>query len=124
METKRRRILIKTLIVAAGLVLIAGILVFLFYGENFELFKTFFRKDITAEEIRETTRAFGARGVISVGLLAALQVVLMFFPAEPLHVIAGAGYGLLPGVLICVAGVFIGNTVIYVLYKIFGSRLT
>ena len=114
----------KVVFVAAGLVAVAAILLFLFYGDNFRLFTTFFRKDITSEEIRETAKMFGARGVVSIGLLAMMQVILMFLPAEPVQVVAGAGYGLWTGVLICTAGVFVGNTLIYIAYKIFGNKMS
>ena len=106
-----------------GIALLTGILVFLLSGENLAVFKAFFREDITQEEIRGNAQDFGIRGVISVWLLSMLQVVLMFLPAEPVQVVAGISYGLWFGILLCVAGVFAGNTIIYVCYKIFGKRM-
>ncbi len=113
----------KLLVGVAAVVLIALIAVFLLSGKNFEVFKSFFRKDITREEIRETARGLGIKGVISVALLAMLQIIFVFLPAEPVQVIAGVSYGLGFGIAICMVGVFIGNTVIYILYKVFGKRI-
>ena len=115
---------IKIFVLIVGLLLLVGIFVFLLSGENLAVFKAFFREGITREEIRENAQNFGIRGVISVGLLSMLQVVLMFLPAEPVQVVAGVSYGLWFGVLVCAIGVFIGNTLIYIGYKIFGGRMS
>lgn len=114
----------KLFVVLGGLLLLAGILAFLLSNDNIFLVKEFFRKDITQEEIREIAQQFGVRGMISVGLLSMLQVVLMFLPAEPVQVVSGVSYGLWVGLGLCAAGVFVGNTLIYIAYKIFGGRMS
>ena len=113
----------KIFVLMIGLLLLAGVLAFLLSGENLAVFKAFFRKGITREEIRANAQNFGIRGVISIGLLSMLQVVLMFLPAEPVQVVAGVSYGLWFGLVLCAAGVFVGNTLIYIAYKIFGGRM-
>lgn len=114
----------KIIVAIVGVLLLAGILAFLLSGDNISLFKEFFRKGITQEEIREIAQNFGWRGIVSIGLLSMLQVILMFLPAEPVQVVAGVSYGLGYGLLICLAGVVVGNTIIYVAYKIFGTRMS
>ena len=114
----------KLFVVLGGLLLFAGILAFLLSDNNIALVKEFFRKDITQAEIRAIAQQFGVRGMISVGLLSMLQVVLMFLPAEPVQVVAGVSYGLWVGLGLCAAGVFVGNTLIYIAYKIFGGRMS
>lgn len=121
---KRKVSKTKIMVAIIGVLLLASIFAFLLSGENFELFKQFFRKGITQEDIRYIAQRFGVRGVISIGLLSMLQVVLMFLPAEPVQVIAGVSYGLWYGLLLCTAGVFVGNTVIYIGYKVFGKRMS
>ena len=122
---KKRKVSKTKIIVAAiGVLLLAAIFLFLLLGDNFRIFKEFFRKGITQEEIRQIAQEFGWRGIISIGLLSMLQVVMMFLPAEPVQVVAGISYGLGYGMLICLAGVFVGNTIIYVAYKIFGTRMS
>ena len=123
-KTKKKVSKVKIFVALGGLLLLAGILAFLLSGNNIALFKEFFRKDITQEEIRIIAQKFGVRGIISISLLSMLQVILMFLPAEPVQVIAGVSYGLWIGLGLCVAGVFVGNTLIYIAYKIFGGRMS
>ena len=113
----------KIIIAVVGVLALIGILCYLLAGENLELFKSFFREGITKEEVRQIAQQFGIRGVISVGLFSMLQVIFMFLPAEPVQVIAGISYGLWFGILICAIGVFVGNTIIYICYRIFGSKM-
>lgn len=96
---------------------------FLFTGENVEILRTVFSKDLTNEEIQEHLSGFGIRGQITISILAMLQVIVAILPAEPVQVIAGLTFGFWIGVLACTVGVILGNTVIYVLYKIYGDRL-
>ena len=96
---------------------------FLFTGDNKEILKTVFSKDLTNDEIQEHLSGFGIRGQITISILAMLQVVIAVLPAEPIQVVAGLTFGFWIGTLACLVGVVVGNTVIYVLYKIFGDRL-
>ena len=96
---------------------------FLFTGENVEILKTVFSKDLTNEEIQEHLSGFGIRGQITISILAMLQVIVAVLPAEPVQVIAGLTFGFWIGVLACTVGVILGNTIIYVLYKIYGDRM-
>ena len=101
-----------------------GLMFFLFSGGNLEIIKSVLREDMSKDEIRDTLDNFGIRGYVTIGILSMLQVILTFLPAEPVQVIAGIAFGFLKGGLICLMGVFIGNTIIYILYKIYGERLT
>ncbi|MCH5272518.1 MAG: VTT domain-containing protein [Lachnospiraceae bacterium] len=115
---------VKVFMLITGVFFLAGIFAFLLSGENLSVFKAFFREGITQEEIRENAQNFGVRGAVSVCLLSMMQVVLMFLPAEPVQVVAGVSYGLWHGILLCMAGVFAGNTAIYLCYKVFGKRMS
>jgi len=66
---------------------------------------------------------FGREGMLGIALLSLFQVILLFIPAEPIQVLAGLSYGFGWGVVLCMAGVLVANTLIYVLYKIYGERL-
>ena len=107
----------------ASILLLAGLLVFLFSGENYVILQDMFRKDVTREELQDSLSGLGYKGYLTFGLLSMLQVVLTFLPAEPVQVMAGISFGFLKGALICLAGVFVGNTILYVLYRIYGDRL-
>ena len=112
------------LYIALGLVaFLALLMVFLFSGDNFDLLKSIFMDDLSDEELKEKLMGFGWRGYITVVMLAMLQVVCAFLPAEPVQVLAGLTFGFPIGLLCCWAGVLIGNTVIFLLQKTFGDKL-
>lgn len=96
---------------------------FLFTGENVEILKTVFSKDLSNEEIQEHLSGFGIRGQITLAVLAMLQVIIAVLPAEPVQVIAGLTFGFWIGLLVCTIGVILGNTIIFLLYKIFGDKM-
>lgn len=104
-------------------VLFALLMLFLFSGENAVLLKHLFDTDQTREELQEKLAGFGIRGYVTIAILSMLQVVISFLPAEPVQVIGGIAFGFPIGLACCTVGVFFGNTVIYVLYKIFGDKL-
>ena len=104
--------------------IIVGLFVFMFSGENFKIIKTLLTEDLDPGEHIELIRGFGIRGSLALSLLSMLQVVLTVLPAEPVQVLAGIGYGLWHGALVCLIGVFAGQSLIFVLYKIFGDKLS
>ena len=115
----------KKLFALLGFILVfIGLIIFLFSGENFNVLKEIFRADATKQEVQESIGKLGIRAYIVVFILSMLQVILTFVPAEPLHVIAGISFGLWKGMAVCLAGIAVGNTIIYILYKIFGTKLT
>lgn len=112
------------IILAIGFVLVfLGLMVFLFSGGNFAILQGLFKKDVSKEEVQEALGNLGFKGYFTIGILSMLQVVLTFLPAEPAQVMAGVAFGFLKGSAICLAGVIVGNTIIYVLYKIYGESL-
>lgn len=115
----------KTKIVMAlvFLAIFAGLMLFLFSGNNLHIVKEVFRDGATQDEIREALASFGWRGYITIGILSMLQVVFAFLPAEPVQVISGLSFGMWIGGLICLIGVILGNTILYIGYKIFGEKL-
>ena len=116
---RRLRLLIGSL--AIPVIFLLGL--FLFTGENVEILKTVFTKDLTNEQIQDALRAFGWRGYITVVILSMLQVVVAFLPAEPVQVLAGLTFGFPIGLLCCTIGVVLGSSVIFLLYKMFGESL-
>jgi uncharacterized membrane protein YdjX (TVP38/TMEM64 family) len=117
----------KKLKIWAAIIFVAvftGLMFFVFSGGNLDIILSIFREDMSTDEIRDALNGFGIRGYVTIGTLSMLQVILTFLPAEPVQVIAGLTFGLLKGGLICLIGVFVGNTIIYILYKVYGQRLT
>ena len=105
-------------------VIFAGLMLFLFSGENFPILKTLATETTKKEDIRDSLSQLGWRGYVTVAILSMLQVVLTFLPAEPVQVISGIAFGFLGGFLACLAGVILGNTVVYILYRVYGRGLT
>ncbi len=101
-----------------------GLIFFLLSGGTLDIVKGIFRDDISNEQVRDALDTFRIKGYITIGILSNLQVVLTVLPAEPVQVVAGLTFGFLKGGLACLAGVFVGNTVIYILYVVYGHRLT
>ena len=121
MMTKTKKM--KIIAVVGGILLVALLLLFMFSGENFDLLMKLFREDLTEDQLQQTLADFGIRGYITVGFLAMLQVICTFLPAEPVQVIGGIAFGFPIGLLCCWAGVFAGNTLIYLLQKSYGDKL-
>ena len=115
---------VKALTIILFLIVLALLGWFMVSGENYKLIQSMFSDDLSGEEFKELLRSFGIKGGVTLGVLSMLQVVLTFLPAEPVQVLAGIGYGVWRGVLICLAGVFVGNTLIYIMFKSLGDKLS
>ena len=112
------------LITTVGFIICLGLLIwFLFSGGNFELLLSLFDSHLTSEQLRDKLMDFGFRGYITIGVFSMLQVILSFLPAEPTQVLAGLAFGFPIGFLCCAVGVFVGNTIIYLLYKTYGNKI-
>lgn len=118
-KTKRNKLLIA--LASVPILFLLG--VFLFTEENIEILRHVFTNDLTNDEIQMHLRALGIRGQITVSILSMLQVIIAVLPAEPVQVLAGLTFGFGIGTLSCMAGVILGNTAIFVLYKILGDRM-
>ncbi len=112
------------IIASAFVLIVLGLLLwFLFSGGNLELIKSLFLEEHTSEEIRDKLTDLGIRGYATVAILSMLQVVFTFLPAEPVQVVAGLAFGFPIGILCCTIGVAVGNTAIYVMYRLFGNKI-
>ncbi len=102
---------------------LVGLAFFLFSGDNYLVLHEIFRADANPDKIKYAISKLGIRAYIVIGILAMLQVMLTFIPAEPLHVVAGMSFGLWKGMLVCFIGILLGNTLIFLLNKLFGTKL-
>ncbi len=102
---------------------LCGLILFLFSGENFNVLKEIFNTNSTKEEVRQAISKLGIKSYVVVAILSMFQVIFTFVPAEPLHVISGVSFGLWKGMLVCFIGIMLGNTIIYILNKLFGAKL-
>ena len=113
---------IKIITIILTLLAVAGLFWFMFSGDNRIIIKQLFSADLNQEEFVELIRSFGIRGSITLSILSMMQVVIPFMPEEPVQVLTGMGYGVWHGILICLVGIMVGNSLIYIAYKIFGKK--
>ena len=81
------------------------------------LFKMELNNDV--EGAKALLSAKGIYGGIAVALIEALQMVVIFIPAEFIQVTSGLSYPFIIALLLCDAGVCIGATIIYLLVRVF-----
>ena len=113
---------IKILSIVLTMLAVAGLFWFMFSGDNRIIIKQLFTADLDQDEFVELIRSFGLRGCITLSILSMMQVIIPFMPEEPVQVLAGMGYGVWQGILICLIGIVLGNSLIYLAYKVFGKR--
>ena len=123
MERSKRNKIIKISALIFIVLSIIGLFAFMFSGENFLIIQGLFDDNVSSDDLYELIKNMGFRGAIPLTLLSSMQVVLTFLPAEPAQVLSGMCYGFFNGFLICLMGVFLGNTLIYLAYKHFGDGL-
>ncbi len=124
MEEKTNKKKLKIWLAVAFVAIFVGLMFFLFSGDNALILRSLFREDISREELRAALSSLGVKGYVTIALLSMLQVVFTFVPSEPVQVLSGMSFGFWKGGAICIAGVVLGNIIIYVLYKIYGQKLT
>ena len=115
---------VKIILAISFLAILIGLAFFLFSGDNKGILRELFDPKISNEQVRKHLAKLGYKGYITVGVLAMLQVLLTFLPAEPVQVVAGLSFGINIGFICCVAGVIVGNTILYLLYKTYGQGIT
>ncbi len=121
MLNKKTKIRIAAII--GFLILFALLMWFLFSGGNLELLRSIFLEEHTRDELRDKLADFGVRGYVTIVVLSMLQVVMTFLPAEPAQVLAGVTFGFPIGLACCMVGVFLGNSLVFALYRAFGDRI-
>ena len=94
-----KKLVVKISVFIGFLLVLAGLIIFSFSGENAKIVKSLFNDDLTNDEMIELVRSFGIRGSITLSTLSLLQVILTFLPAEPVQVLSGICYGIWHGVL-------------------------
>ncbi|MBQ1565895.1 MAG: hypothetical protein IIZ82_07205, partial [Clostridia bacterium] len=68
---------------------------------------------------KELLASRGVLGFLSVVLVEALQMVVVFIPAEFIQISSGLSYPFYIALLLCDLGVCVGATIIYVLVTLF-----
>lgn len=111
-ETKKKRV---------GAVQVIALIVFITVSvlACFYIYRVY--KNNEMDSFEELVSSFGPWGVLFMGALQVLQVVFAIIPGEPIELLMGALYGTWWGCLICLAGVFVGTLIIFMLVKWLGK---
>ena len=104
----------------AFFILTLGIVALLFFFfRNIILDVIKYAKDKNTEAISGVLKEYGIFGTIAIIVIEALQMVVVFIPAEFIQIASGISYNPLIAFILCDLGVFLGATIIYVLVNVF-----
>jgi uncharacterized membrane protein YdjX (TVP38/TMEM64 family) len=81
------------------------------------------RDPVYREQFSVWIESLGFKGILILFGIQVLQIVVAVIPGEPVELLAGAAYGPLGGLLICLAGCAIASTVIFLMVRKFGQGL-
>ena len=116
METKRKNKIEKVVIISLMLLIIT-ILVFFLKDIFIPLIKLEINND--KDGAIELLKSKGALGFITVSLIEALQMVVIFIPAEFIQLTSGMTYPWYLALILCDAGVILGSSIIYFIVHVF-----
>lgn len=108
-------------ILSAVLIIISIFLIAMVVIDLIPLLKNVIGNIKDESAITSDIQEYGAQGVLLLAALQALQVITIIFPSAPIQILAGLTYGIFFGLLICLAGYMIGNTIVFVLIRRFGD---
>ena len=111
LRTKRILAFLSLLITAGLCYLVAHFAVFRFISSS------------SAEGFKEFIEGYGALGVFVALGIQILQVFIAFIPGEFVEVGLGYAFGALEGTILCLLGVGIASTLVFLLCKKWGIRL-
>ena len=74
------------------------------------------------DEFVEWVRSHGVWGMLVFLALEVFQIVVAVVPGEPVQIMAGALYGPVGGLLLCLVGILIGSTLIYYFVRALGAK--
>lgn len=77
----------------------------------------------TPEDFGAFIDSFGVWGVVVGLLIQMLQVVVAFIPGEVVEVGLGSAFGALWGTIICISGVAVASSLVFMLTKKYGIRM-
>ncbi|MBR2871587.1 MAG: VTT domain-containing protein [Clostridia bacterium] len=105
------------------LLLVAGIVLIYFAvaKEIAEIFRMSETKDYKA--VKTYLQDFGWKGGVIIAILEMLQMIVVFIPAEFVQIAAGLSYPIYLAIPICVVGICLGASVIFLIVRFLHLRL-
>ena len=80
------------------------------------------RQEDNLYEFEDKIRTIGGIGIVVMLVIQVLQVVLAIIPGEPVELAMGALYGTVWGCVLCLAGITIGTSIIFLCVRKFGRK--
>ncbi len=75
------------------------------------------------DSVRAALDTLGMRGGIVICFIVAVQLLIVFIPCEFMEIMAGITYGPIWGSIICLAGVFVGASIIYAVVNVCNLKI-
>lgn len=117
-KSKRvKKLIILAIFATVGLLIIIPII-----SQILPVFLDLFKKG-GKTAVEKYLRSFGVKGIFIIVILQIFQVLSLVIPAPTIWVIAGVTYGIFGGMVICIAGVVIGNTIAFFIGRKYGNKL-
>lgn len=105
------------------MLIIILLLLFLIYS-TIELFPLIMK--LSNENTREIAKIeisnMGVKGIFIVILLQIIQIVIAIIPGQPMEIITGMLYGTWGGLIVCLIGIFLGTTIIFITVRKLGLQ--
>lgn len=119
MKDKKKRLLWTLAVCAAATLLAAAVWLIIQY---YPQIKGLMQPE-NMERFRALLDSFGVAGALVLIAIQTAQVLSGVIPALPIQLAAGLTYGPFGGLAICMTGIFIGSTIVFLLVKRFGRPL-
>ncbi len=113
--TKKHRV--EKIVMILSVVCVLGLFTYFLWDILVPVLQMNFRND--TEGAKELLRQKGWMGYLTVIFVEALQMVVVFIPAEFIQISSGLSYSFPLALLLCDLGVCLGATIIFVLVRAF-----
>ncbi len=80
------------------------------------------RSEDNLAEFEDRIRTIGGWGILVMMIIQVLQVVLAIIPGEPIELAMGALYGTVWGCVLCLVGIMIGTSFVFLCVRKFGRK--
>ena len=111
----------KGIFLAAACVLALILLVYSFWPEIYGII--LFLQNEFSRNLQNYIDSFGSWSWLALLGIQVLQVIVAIIPGEPVEILAGVFCGVWGGMLLCMAGVFLGSLIIFTVIHKYGTRL-
>ena len=116
-EKKRKKIPKERIVIFCVAVVVLGLLIFFLSDVFFPFIKLEIARDF--DGAKELLMERGFIGFVTVSLIEALQMVVIFIPAEFIQLTSGMSYPWWLAMILCDLGVVLGASIIYALVNVF-----